>query len=294
MTKLTSRNPSLEGMSQIQNKTFGEERALYASKDLFLNNVKFEGKEDGESALKESNNIVIDSCKFDLRYPLWHVNHAQILNSKFTKKSRAPLWYDKDIEIQNTTFEGVKVFRECKSLNILDSKIISEEPFWRCNDVTLNKTTLEGFYAFFECKDVNLSGIKFSGKYSFQYNKNLYIINSTLDTKDAFWHSSHVVVRNSTIKGEYLAWYSSDLTFINCVIESHQPFCYSKNIRLINCKMPNSDLAFEYSSVHGNITGHIDSIKNPRSGKLKVDSLGELVLTGSKIKSKAKIIVNKK
>ena len=109
--------------------------------------------------------------------------------------------------------------------------------------------------------------------------ENLVIENSVLDTKDAFWHSKNVTVVNSTLKGEYLAWFSENLTLIDCHIIGTQPFCYCKNLKLVNCTMEATDLAFEYSDVEAVIEGHVDSIKNPRSGSITVDSVGEILMT---------------
>ena len=44
-------------MKIIENKVFDEERALYNSENLIVNNIKVQGERDGESALKESRNI---------------------------------------------------------------------------------------------------------------------------------------------------------------------------------------------------------------------------------------------
>lgn len=127
------------------------------------------------------------------------------------------------------------------------------------------------------------------GKYSFQYTKDVTIENSSLDTKDAFWHSKNVTVKNSTVKGEYLGWYSDHLTLINCKIIGTQPLCYCKNLKLVNCEMIDTDLAFEYSDVEATIKGTIDSIKNPKSGHIKVDKIKELILKDSKYKCNCKI-----
>ena len=129
----------------------------------------------------------------------------------------------------------------------------------------------------FESKDVEIDNLKMNGKYSFQYMKNLHIENSNLDTKDAFWHSKNIVVENSFVKGEYLGWFIENLTFINCTIEGTQPLCYAKNLKLINCKMINCNLAFEYSDVNADIKGKIDSVKNPKSGIITADIIGEII-----------------
>lgn len=278
-------------MKKIENKTFGEERALYNAKDTRLINVSFKGEEDGESALKESSNIYVEKSLFALRYPLWHVNKVDILKSEFAETCRAPLWYSNDILVVDSKLNGVKAFRECGNIVLKNSNFVSEEFMWRCHDIDVNKCYIEGQYGFFESKDIKIKNLKFKGKYSFQYVNNLVIEKSEFDTKDAFWHSKNVVVKDSIIKGEYLAWYAEDITFINCEIHSHQPLCYCKNLKLVNCKMIDCDLAFEYSNVDATIVGHINSIKNPLSGKIVVDSIGELIREDDKYQSKAVVTI---
>ena len=264
-------------MKIIKNKTFEEERSLYNLTDGKVLNCTFSGPADGESPLKESRNIEVDSCSFDLRYAFWHVVKGKVTKSSFSNIARAPFWYCKDIEIDNVNSKSVKVFRECENVRITNSIYESEEPFWKCNKISVNNSKLAGFYAFFGSNDVLVDKVQFTGKYSFQYINNLKITNSNLDTKDAFWHCKNVVAENSTIKGEYIGWYSENMTFKNCVIESHQPFCYSKNLVFIDCKMPNCDLSFENSTVRGNIIGEIESIKNPIDCDLKVDHVKEVI-----------------
>ena len=55
-------------MKTINNKKFDQERALYASKDLIVDKCKFDGPADGESALKESKNIIVNNSYFNFHY----------------------------------------------------------------------------------------------------------------------------------------------------------------------------------------------------------------------------------
>ena len=107
--------------------------------------------------------------------------------------------------------------------------------------------------------------------------ENLEIDSCELDTKDAFWHSKNVTVKDSIVKGEYLGWFSENLTLINCKIIGTQPLCYCKNLKLVNCTMEDTDLSFEYSDVEADVKGHILSVKNPRSGRIIADSVGEVI-----------------
>ena len=262
---------------KITNQKFAEERALFRLHDSEVESCTFSGKEDGESPLKESNNLLVTNCNFDLRYALWHAENSQVKNCEFSSLARAPFWYDKNVKFEGINSNSPKAFRECEKLELISCKVISEEPFWKIRKFKGISSDFSGFYGFFMCKDLYLDNIKFDGKYSFQYCKNVVIKNSILNTKDAFWHASHVRVENSKIKGEYIGWYSRNLVFVNCTIESHQGFCHCDNIKFVNCKMPNSDLVFEDSTIKGNIIGRIESIKNPRRGKIIVDEVGSII-----------------
>ena len=55
--------------------------------------------------------------------------------------------------------------------------------------------------------------------------------------------------------------------------------------------MKNCDLAFEYSEVNADIVGNIISIKNPKSGKIKVDSVDEIINGDSVMPVKGKVII---
>ena len=46
----------------------------------------------------------------------------------------------------------------------------------------------------------------------------------------------------------------------------------------INCRMENADLCFEKSEVEADIVTPVDSIKNPRAGRITVPAVGELIM----------------
>ena len=263
----------------ITGKQFDEERALYYLQHTDVSDCIFEGPADGESVLKEARDIGVIHCSFSLRYPLWHVQGFRMENSTMDELTRAAIWYACDGEIINSTLGGIKAVRECRNISLTGCEIVSQEFGWKSQGITMKDTSVTAEYIFLDSRDVKLENVKMKGKYSFQYMQNLEIRDSYLDTKDAFWHSKNVTVVNSTLKGEYLAWFSEGLTLINCHIIGTQPLCYCKNLKLINCTMEATDLSFEYSDVEAEISGHVDSVKNPRSGCITLDSVGEVIMT---------------
>ena len=262
---------------KITGQTFDEERVLYHLQFADVENCRFEGPADGESALKEARNIRMADCHFSLRYPLWHVRNFRLEQVSMDDQARAALWYcDRGI-IEDSRLHGIKALRECAQVALNRCDIVSPEFGWKCRGITLEDSTVTAEYLFLDSHNVKLDRVRMKGKYSFQYMENLTIRDSYLDTKDAFWHSKNVTVINSTVKGEYLAWFSEGLTMINCHIVGTQPLCYCKDLKLVDCTMESTDLAFEYSDVDASIQGHVDSIKNVRSGCVTVDSVGEVI-----------------
>ncbi len=262
---------------QIIDKKFDEERALYHLQDADIINCTFAGTQDGESVLKEASDITLTKCDFSLRYPLWHVTDFKLSECTMDELTRAAIWYAENGTITKSNLNGIKAVRECSDIKLTHCKVVSPEFGWKSDHITLSDTTITSEYLFFDSSDITLDHVKMHGKYSFQYVKNLHIKDSQFDTKDAFWHAKNVTVRNSVIKGEYLGWFSDRLTLIDCKIIGTQPLCYCTNLRLINCTMEDTDLSFEYSDVQADIKGNIISIKNPRSGLIEIDSVGNII-----------------
>lgn len=264
-------------MQIIKNGKFEEERALYGSNELRLINCSFDGDLDGESALKESSDIIAEECFFNLRYPFWHVDRLSLDNCEMTELCRAALWYSDGITVKNSRLHGIKALRECRNICISDSSIKSPEFGWFSKNVKIQDSDASGEYFMFKGEEIRMSGVSFTGKYSFQYISNSVFENCVIDTKDAFWHARDVVVKNSVVKGEYLAWYSENVTFENCVIYGTQPLCYCKGLRLLNCEMHGADLAFELSEVDATLTSPIISIKNPIKGRISLPAADEII-----------------
>ncbi len=275
----------------IENRSFDEERALYNLCDATVKNCTFAGEADGESALKECRDVNVEDCSFSLRYPLWHAKGYIVKNTAMDILVRAPIWYSENGTIDGCTVNSVKCLRECVNTEIISSDIVSEEFGWLCHGIKMTDTNIESQYLLFMSDDITASNIEMKGKYSFQYTKDVIITDSVLDTKDAFWHSKNVRVENSIVKGEYLGWFSEGLTLVNCHISGTQPLCYCKDLTLINCTMENTDLSFEYSDVNAEISGHVISVKNPRSGHITADSIGEIIREDSIMDTTCKITV---
>lgn len=271
-------------MQLIINELHDEERALYGLRQASLEHCTFAGPADGESALKETADLEIDNCNFELRYPLWHTKQTVIVNSRMSETCRAALWYDQGIDILNCQLNGIKAMRECTDMRIVSCNINSSEFGWFCQNIELKDCQLQSEYPFLQSAEIAIQGLHMTAKYSFQYVHNVTIHNSVLDTKDAFWHSKNVAVFDSVIKGEYLGWYSENLRLVRCKIIGTQPLCYAQGLVLENCTMQDTDLCFEKSSVQAVITTPVLSIKNPLNGCISVPAVEQVIFDDSEAK----------
>lgn len=276
-------------MKTIEKQAFDMERAFYASSGIALKDCTFDGPADGESALKESEDIRVSHCFFNLRYPFWHDNGLIITDSEMTDLCRAALWYSSDIEITDTKLHGIKALRECSRVKMRGCDIISPEFGWSVQDMEMRGCKVQSEYFMMRSERLHFTGVELKGKYSFQYIQDSVFEGCRFDTKDAFWHAKNVTIRDSVIKGEYLAWYCENVTFENCKITGTQPLCYCRNLKLIDCEMADAYLSFEKSDVEAEITTPVVSIKNPRSGCIRVPCVGEIIRDDPE--SKAEIVV---
>lgn len=277
-------------MKEYFEERFDEERALYGSDNIRVIKCSFDGPADGESAMKESKNIFVSNSYFNLRYPFWHDENVKIIDCEMTDKCRAALWYSNNIDIENTKMHGIKALRESGNIQIKKCDIVSPEFGWFVLDFVIKDSRIDSEYCMMKSNKLRFENIKMSGKYSFQYIEDCVFDNCDLDTKDAFWHAKNVYVKDCKVKGEYLAWYCENVTFENCTIIGTQPLCYCKNLKLINCKMIDADLSFEKSEVEADLIGEIISIKNPKSGYIKVDGVDDIIMDDEY--AKAEIIIN--
>lgn len=265
-------------METIINKEFGGERPLFAARDLRLEHVTIH---EGESALKCTRNIEAVDCRFEGKYPFWHTDGFRVEKCLFTEGARAALWYSRDCVMTDTLVEAPKMFREMKGVDLTRVRIPdAQETLWHCSDVRLRDVEVANAdYLFMHCRNIDIENYRQQGNYSFQYCADVVIRNARIDSKDAFWNTENVTVYDSELTGEYLGWHSRNLRLVNCRISGTQPLCYAHGLILENCTFaPDCDLAFEDSELRADIRGAITSVKNPRTGSITAESIGEIIL----------------
>ncbi|KRN28655.1 hypothetical protein IV38_GL000858 [Lactobacillus selangorensis] len=267
---------------EINQQYFAGERSLFGANDLKIKNSVFLG---GESPLKESSNVEVDSSTFTYKYPLWESTNAIVRNSKIEAAARAGFWYDDGLTVTNSVFMGPKEIRNSKHIKLEDVYFSDgEETLWNCEDVNLKNVQVKGDYFCQHSKDVYVDNLTLDGKYAFDSCENVEVHNSRMMFKDTFWNCKNVTIYDSFLSGKYLSWHAENITFINCTIETEQGLCYLDHLTMKNCVMTNSDRAFEYSSnVDLEINSRIESVKNIKSGVLKADSIGKLVMDPAKV-----------
>lgn len=275
-------------MKEINQQILTGERALFQASDLVISNTIFD---DGESPLKHSSNISLIDSMFKWKYPLWYSQNINMQNCNIFEMGRAGIWYTNNISIKDTIIEAPKNLRRCNGVELENVTFTNAaETLWNCNNVNLKNVNIKGDYFAMNSFDIEADGIKLIGNYSFYGGRNITLHNAVMLTKDAFWNCDNVTVYDSFISGEYFGWNSKNITLVNCTIESLQGFCYIENLVMKNCKLINTTLAFEYSTVDADIKSHIDSVKNPAGGVIHAKSIGELIMESDKIDvSKTKI-----
>ena len=283
----------MEITKEIRQERLTGERALFGSQRLRVVDTVFD---DGESPLKESRDIELWGCMFKWKYPLWYCRNVLAKNCTWFEMGRAGVWYTKHITVEDSAIEAPKNFRRCEDVTLRNVSFPNAaETLWSCDGVTIERVTATGDYFAMNSRNMTVSDFTLYGNYPFDGAMNVEIRGARLLSKDAFWNSENVTVTDSFISGEYLGWNSKNLTLVNCTVESLQGMCYIDNLVMKNCKLLNTTLAFEYSTVDVDIVGKIDSVLNPSGGTIRAEYIDDLTVERDRVDpSKTKIICRQK
>ena len=223
-------------MELIKDKEFGGERPLFTIHDTRLENITIT---DGESGIKQCQNIEASNCRFYGKYPWWHVDGALIEDCYFALDSRSAIWYTNDLVMRRCRIDAPKFFREMKNVELEDVEMCdADETFWKVDGLKLKNVRLHGgTYPFMFSKNIYVDGLESDSKYVFQYCQNVEIHNAKILTKDSFWECENVTIYDSVL-----------------------------------------DRIFEYTTVEADIKGHVENIKNPTSGHIVADSIGSITI----------------
>lgn len=274
---------------EIRQNVMSEERSLFKAKNLKIYDTIFK---DGESPLKESMDIELYESVFKWKYPLWYAENIKAIKCIWSEMGRSGVWYCNNITVEDSAIEAPKNFRRCRDIKLRNVSFSNAtETLWHCKDVAMEEIIAKGDYFALNSENMMIHNLTLYGNYAFDGVKNVEIHNSRLLSKDAFWNSENVTVYDSFISGEYLGWNAKNLRLINCTIESLQGMCYIENLIMENCKLINTTLAFEFSTVDVQIDSFIDSVMNPISGLIRSEGIGELIMEKDLVDpSKTKII----
>lgn len=266
---------------EIRQEYLTGERPLFGAENVYIEDTIFA---QGESPLKESKQVELNNSMFQWKYPLWYSKDVVAKDCTWFEMARAGVWYTDRLKVENALIEAPKNFRRCHELTLEHVSLPNAlETLWHCDGVVMKDVMAKGDYFAMDSQNMKISDFELVGNYSFDGVKNVEIHRAKMLTKDAFWNSENVTVYDSFISGEYLGWNAKNLTLINCTIESLQGMCYIENLVMKNCKLLNTTLAFEYSTVDAQINGKINSVLNPKSGVIQADCIEELILDTDKI-----------
>lgn len=265
-------------MQLIKDKEYGGERPLYMMRDLKLENVTIHV---GESSIKEGKNIEAEKCTFEGKYVFWEVDGFSVNDCYFAESARSSLWYSRNCRMTNCRVDAPKLFRRMDGIYVENTDFPNGEQFlWDCRNIELRNVSIANCdYLFMHSENIRIENYRQDGNYAFQYARNVEIHNAVINSKDAFWEAENVTLYDCEVNGEYLAWYGKNIRLVRCHLTGEQLLCYVDGLVLEDCTFgEDANLLFEYSTVEGNIKGHVTSIKNPTSGHISVDSCGELII----------------
>lgn len=279
-------------MQELSQEYYTQERAIFAAKAHRVSDTIFA---QGESPLKHAEDLQLQGCMFQWKYPLWYGRNIQAQQCTWADTARAGMWYTEQIALQDCAVQAPKSFRRCCGVALQRVTFAdAAETLWNCEKIDMTDVCAKGDYFAMNSRDITAQRLCLYGNYPFDGAKNVQLRNCTLLSKDAFWNSENVTVYHSRISGEYIGWNAKNLRLVDCTVESLQGFCYVENLVLENCRLLHTSRAFEYSTVQATLQGDIDGIWNPAAGRIEVDAIGSLMMDPARIDpAKTQIVCRK-
>ena len=171
-------------MFEVKQELKTGERAMYNTHNCEIIDTTFA---DGESPLKESSDLRLVGCIFKWKYPLWYCKNVNVENTTWLETARSGIWYTENITVKNSFIEAPKQFRRSKDIYIENTMIPNAEEFlWNCENITLKNVQARGNYFAMNSKNITVSDFTLSGNYAFDGASNIEIHNAKLNSKDSF------------------------------------------------------------------------------------------------------------
>lgn len=274
---------------KIEGRTFDADHPMPISAGVNLYDCVFVG---GESVLKNVRDISMENCSFSLCSPLWNVQNFRIDDSRLDETVVSAIHGCETGKIIDSDIKGPQAVHECNNIVIHDCCIFSSEFGWNCDGLSLEECNIHADSILRGSRNIKLDNTEIRGNAALQDAESVQIYNSFLHSANALQNCRNVTIVDSLLKGDLLGWDCENITLIGSRIQGLQPLCHCRGLKLIDCVMEGSELAFEYSDVKANIVGHLNSVKNPLSGKIVADSVGQVVMDDDALESTAKILVS--
>lgn len=273
---------------KIEGMTFDADRPMPITAGVNLYDCVFSG---GEAVLKDVRDISMVNCSFSLCSPLHGAQNFRIDDSRLDETAVCAMHGSENGKIIDSDIKGPQALQECKNIVIHDCSILSSEFGRNCDGLSLEECNIHADSVLGHGRNIRLDNTEIRGDAALCNAESVQIYNSFLHSANALQNCRNVTIVDSMLKGDLLGWNCENITLIGCRIQGLQPLCHCRGLKLVDCVMDGSELAFEYSDVKANIVGHLNSVKNPLSGKIVADSIGQVVMDDDTLESTAKILV---
>lgn len=161
--------------------------------------------------------------------------------------------------------DGESSFKECRNIDISNSKFYLRYPFWHNTNVdyyrislaktarapwwydkniTLNKVTCKGVKALRECKNITIIASNFES-IEFGWDcHNVLFFDSYLEGYYAFFRSTEITINNLNFKGKYSFQYTRNVEISNSYLDTKDAFWHTKGAVISNCTVKGEYLAW--------------------------------------------------
>lgn len=174
----------------------------------------------GESSLKHCKNVEAENSCFEGKYVFWECDKVVAKNCSFPETARSSMWYTRDISLQSCCVDAPKMFRRASGVQIENTDFPNAQEM------------------FWDCDHIRLCKVSLTGAdYAYMHSSDIEIEDYHQDGNYSFQQAKRVHIKNAVLNSKDALWESEDVTLEDCEINGEFLAWYSKNLRLIRCKI---------------------------------------------------------
>lgn len=263
-------------MASYFNRRFEENCALPKERDAYFESSVFLGAK----ALSQAEECEFTDCQIQGQESFIGAKSLYFGSSFLVGSANGSFRNAQDIKCEHGELNASSLFGEAEGIHIHDCALPRcDSSFLKARNVDIADSEIgEGKELFRESEGISINHSEVKGNGLFDSARKVVIKESLVYGDGGFKNCHDVEIHNSYIAGDNLFLGGENITLNHCQIKCDSSFHDVKTLCLIDCRIDGGEGLFTgCENIDAEIHSDLQSIVNPKSGKIECGKVAELI-----------------